>query len=150
MQVITKAVVATPRGREGRARWRVRPVVWLAAAGMAALAWAGPAASDFKSGWEAYQKADFQGAFEAWEPLAEAGDPLAQFNVGTLYDEGRGVPRNLDKAVEWWTKAAEQGYARAQHNLGLIYIGGGPGGLEHHAGPAQPSRATIGDVGASP
>ncbi len=68
MEVITNVIVTAPRAREGRARWMVRPVVWLAAAGMAAIAWAGPAASDFKTGWEAYQRADFQGAFEAWEP----------------------------------------------------------------------------------
>lgn len=76
-----------------------------------------PALADFESGWIAYQKGDFRTALGAWRPLAQSGDPRAQFNLGHLYDEGKGVTQDAARAVEWWRKAAEQGFVDAQINL---------------------------------
>ena len=52
---------------------------------------------------------------------AEQGNADAQFCLGGMYDDGRGVPQDYGKAVEWYTKSAGQGYARAQNNLGGMY-----------------------------
>ena len=52
---------------------------------------------------------------------AEKGGAAAQFNLGILYDTGRGVPRDLGAAVTWYRKAAEQGFAEAQFNLAQMY-----------------------------
>ncbi|OAV05604.1 hypothetical protein AO379_1461 [Moraxella catarrhalis] len=41
-----------------------------------------------------------------------------------MYDEGRGVRQDYQKAVEWYTKAAGQGHAKAQFNLGVMYARG--------------------------
>ena len=49
---------------------------------------------------------------------AEQGDSMAQFNLGLMYDNGRGVPQDNTEAAKWYRKAAEQGYANAQFNLG--------------------------------
>ncbi len=58
--------------------------------------------------------------------LAEQGDADAQFNLGGMYAEGRGVPQDYARAVKWSRKAAEQGVAEAQFNLGkMYYIGQG-------------------------
>ena len=38
-----------------------------------------------------------------------------------LYYEGRGVPRNLKRAVELFEAAAAQGYAPAQYHLAILY-----------------------------
>jgi hypothetical protein len=35
---------------------------------------------------------------------AEAGDPVAQFNIGNIFQVGRGVMRNEAKAAEWYQK----------------------------------------------
>ncbi|KAG0252301.1 hypothetical protein DFQ27_008154, partial [Actinomortierella ambigua] len=55
---------------------------------------------------------------------AERGDARAQFNLGTMYDTGRGVEQSDAEAVKWYTKAASQGNPGAQNNLGLMYKNG--------------------------
>ncbi|MGP9492362.1 tetratricopeptide repeat protein [Psychrobacter sp. AOP7-B1-24] len=51
-------------------------------------------------------------------------DADAQYNLGVMYDTGKGVHQNYAKAAEWYRKAADQGYAKAQFNLGLAYYKG--------------------------
>ena len=53
--------------------------------------------------------------------LAEKGDALAQFNLGSMYDNGEGVEQDFKEAVKWYRKAAEQGHANAQNTLGWMY-----------------------------
>jgi TPR repeat protein/S1-C subfamily serine protease len=55
---------------------------------------------------------------------AEAGYAWAQYNLGIMYVNGKGVPQDYKEAVKWYTKAAEQGYASAQYNLGAMYAEG--------------------------
>ena len=52
---------------------------------------------------------------------AEQGDATAQFNLGIMYANGRGVLKDDAEAVRWYRLAAEQGYADAQFNLGVKY-----------------------------
>ena len=52
---------------------------------------------------------------------AEQGDATAQFNLGLMYDTGKGGPQNHTEAVRWYRMAAEQGLADAQFNLGYMY-----------------------------
>ena len=52
---------------------------------------------------------------------AEQGKASAQYNLGLMYDFGKGIPQDYKKAVYWYIKAAEQGEALAQYNLGLMY-----------------------------
>ncbi len=85
---------------------------------------AAPAWADFKAGAEAYQRGDYATALKEWRPLAEQGDAGAQFNLGVMYDDGRGVPQDDAEAVRGYRRAAEQGYAEAQFNLGLMYLKG--------------------------
>ena len=73
--------------------------------------------------YQAYQQGDFATAHELWYYDAKRGNAHAQYNLGILYAEGRGVERNPDEAVKWWHSAAEKGHARAQHNLALAYMG---------------------------
>jgi hypothetical protein len=83
-----------------------------------ALAAAVPALADFQTGLDAFQKGDYVGAAKEWRPLAEEGDPIAQFNLGLLYLDGHGVPQSPMEAANWFRRAAEQDYTQAQHNLG--------------------------------
>ena len=59
--------------------------------------------------------------FEETKRLAEQGDASAQYNLGVMYERGRGVPENYTEAVKWYRLAAEQGVAFAQSNLGSMY-----------------------------
>ena len=55
---------------------------------------------------------------------AEQGDATAQFNLGNMYANGEGVPKDDAEAVKWFRLAADQGYAAAQLNLGAAYTNG--------------------------
>ena len=55
---------------------------------------------------------------------ADAGKAYAQYNLGLIYAQGEGVPKNDAEAVKWYRKAAEQGLAYAQYNLGNKYADG--------------------------
>lgn len=78
-------------------------------------------AATFEEGLAASQRGDHALAARIWLPLAEAGDPLAQFGLGTLYHEGLGLPLDLVESAYWFHEAAEQGLAEAQYNLGNAY-----------------------------
>ena len=54
-------------------------------------------------------------------PLAEQGNAKAQFNVGSIYDIGKGVQQDFVEAIKWYKRSAEQGNAKAQYNLALMY-----------------------------
>ena len=60
-------------------------------------------------------------AVERYRKAAEQGNAIAQFNLGVMYEQGRGVGQSDTKAVAWFRQAAEQGYAYAQFNLGFMY-----------------------------
>jgi TPR repeat protein len=55
---------------------------------------------------------------------AARGEASAQFNLGIMYYEGKGVKQDFSQAKLWYEKAATQGYAQAQFNLGLMYYKG--------------------------
>jgi len=59
-----------------------------------------------------------------WKYLAENGNTSFQYNLGLMYENGKGVPQNFEIAIKWYTLAAEQGVARAQYNLGVLYKSG--------------------------
>ena len=63
---------------------------------------------------------DFKETLQA----AKQGYAAAQYNLGLMYDQGRGVRQDYTQAVQWYRKAAEQGDAQAQYNLGMMYAQG--------------------------
>jgi len=89
------------------------------------IAMAGAAlAGDFSAGLAAYNKGDFAAALKEWKPLADTGSRDAQYNLGLLYMDGKGVPKSYEEAAKWFERAANQGQLEAQHNLGAMYGGG--------------------------
>lgn len=81
-------------------------------------------AQDYDKGLAAAQAGDFVTAIEEWRPLAEQGIAAAQHNLGRMYDNGDGVPRDYAEAVKWYRLAAEQRYALSQTHLGSMYMFG--------------------------
>jgi hypothetical protein len=53
--------------------------------------------------------------------LAQQGLATTQFNLGFMYEQGRGVVKNEAKAVEWYQQAAAQGRPVAYQRLGKMY-----------------------------
>ena len=79
----------------------------------------------------AYQRGDYGKAFSLAEPLALQGDAQAQFALGIMYSDGKGVRQNDAEAAKWFRKSAEQGFAKAQYNLGNSYHQGRGVGQSH-------------------
>lgn len=98
----------------GRKRWIVAAAFIVCTATIAR--------ADFAAGLRSYETGDYFTAYKEWLPLAEAGDPAAQRNLGHLYRLGRGVTKDFVKALDWYRKSAEQGFSRAQANLGNMYL----------------------------
>ncbi len=81
-------------------------------------------AQTFEQSDAAYERKDYRTAFVGYKKLAEQGHASAQYNLGVMYANGRGVPKDEQQAVVWYRKAAEQGHASAQYNLGNMYANG--------------------------
>ena len=87
--------------------------------------------ADFEKGFTAYKSGDFATALREFTTLAKQGNAAAQYNLGVMYDEGRGVPENDKTAVKWYRLAAEQGHTKSQSNLGAMYYNGLGVPLDH-------------------
>jgi TPR repeat protein len=74
----------------------------------------------FEDAKSAYDRGDYATAYRLFKPMAEQGHDEAQYNLGGMYAEGRGVPQDYGKAAKWFRKAAEQGHAEAQYNLDFV------------------------------
>jgi TPR repeat protein len=85
------------------------------------LLFATSASAEFSAGVAAYERGDYETAFKEFKHSADQGHAPAQHNLGWLYDQGHGAPRDYARAVMWYRKAALQGYAPAQYNLGWMY-----------------------------
>ena len=77
----------------------------------------------FEAG-DAPVKADARQAARRYREAAAQGLMPAQFRLARLYEDGRGVPRDLDQAALWYRKAADQTDPAAQLRLGILL---GPG-----------------------
>lgn len=76
------------------------------------------------AGREAFLKKDYDQAYRVWKPLADKGDPNAQFNLAILYERGLGVRRDLGEAFALCQLAAAQDLPQAQVELGKMYARG--------------------------
>lgn len=55
------------------------------------------------------------------QSAAESGDAAAQYRLGLMYEEGKGVRQDDASALRWYRKSAVQGNPDAQYRLGRIY-----------------------------
>lgn len=72
----------------------------------------------------AYNPSDYGYAYGYFKGRAVRGDPVAEDNLGHIYQDGRGVPQNDAQAVTWFTKAADSGNSDAMLSLGVAYLYG--------------------------
>ncbi len=56
----------------------------------------------------AYQRGDYATALREFRRLAEQGDAEAQFNLGSMYYHGYGVPQDYVQAHMWYKLAASR------------------------------------------
>ena len=72
----------------------------------------------------AYESGRYDIAREEFGLLSERGDPGAEFMLGAMYFQGKGVPQSDAFAAIWFHKAAIQGHPGAQLAYGSIHIRG--------------------------
>ena len=73
-------------------------------------------------------------------PMANGGSAEAQYWVGTMHAQGRGMRSDARAAAEWYQKAAEQGHAAAAFSLGFMYYTGSGEGSSAVAADAVKAR----------
>jgi TPR repeat protein len=82
------------------------------------------AVAGLKEGYAALSKKDYVTAANEYRPLAERGDPEAQYRIGRMYEFGNGYPQDKAQGIAWIRKAAAQGHADAEQELGVVYATG--------------------------
>ncbi len=101
---------------------RISIRVFLRLVAILALISAGPAlAQDFAAGMTAHLDKRYAESRRIFGSLAEAGNVRAQFMMGTIFEQGLGVDKDLRAAARWYRMAADGGNASAQYNLGVFY-----------------------------
>lgn len=72
----------------------------------------------------ASKRGEHETAYRMFLDLAMRCNITAQYNIGVMYENGRGVERNYEAAVKWYRLAMSHGDAEAASNLGVMYAKG--------------------------
>jgi TPR repeat protein len=67
---------------------------------------------------------DFVMAMTWYRSAAEQSEPMAMYNIGALFEAGKGVDRNPTEAMSWFRRSAELGDASAMRAIGRLYRNG--------------------------
>ena len=78
-------------------------------------------AQTIESANEAYERRDYQAAYEEFKILAEQGNAEAQFMLYSIYSLGKGVAVSGIEAFRWLIESAQQGNADALYYLGVKF-----------------------------
>ena len=62
----------------------------------------------------------YKESFVWFEKSALQGNDDGQFNLALCYENGRGVAKDVEKAIGWYVKSASQGNGLAAWNLGRL------------------------------
>lgn len=73
------------------------------------------------------------GVFEFQQKLANNGSPQAQYKLATMYENGRGVEKDINAAKTWYKKAAANKYKPAEHRLTYMDVKSKGFGEQHKA-----------------
>jgi len=73
-----------------------------------------------------WQKADTNNlsSYKQLHKLASKGSAAAQYELGLLFEYGRGVAQDDATAAFWYEKAAAQFFTNAQYRLAILYDNG--------------------------
>ena len=67
---------------------------------------------------------DYQHAIDGYQHAVDQHDPVGQFNLGLIYEKGKGRPVDSEKAKELYQEAADHGHSQAMVQLAGIYFNG--------------------------
>jgi hypothetical protein len=129
--VLAVTFIVVPNARAALAAVPAKPAASPAAVpakpASAPAASAKPAASPAAAGktpgqlnaeaFELYDQKKYDAAVPLFRKAAEQGNAFAQYSLGYAYANGRGVPKDNEKAKEWYRKSAAQGDEGAKKRL---------------------------------
>ena len=84
----------------------------------------GTSPTNLRSAATAYTSGDYETAFEQLRSLAQTGNVRAQYLLGLMFNEGKGVQEDDAEAFHWFRKAALHNNADANLALALMYFNG--------------------------
>jgi TPR repeat protein len=85
------------------------------------LRFAAPAAAGpLEEGETAYQSGNYETALRLVRPLAEQGNARAQFDLGVIYNNGRGVPQDYVLSYMWFNLSAARGEPEAAERRDFV------------------------------
>ena len=96
---------------------RLVPVLFLLLSGAQASDPESQEADGLNDGLAAQSRGDYEEALRVLDRLARQGDRVAQVNLGRMYEDGLGVPKDFERATELYRKAWEQGDLYAEFKL---------------------------------
>ena len=99
-------------------------------------------AGPWEDGMVAYNRGDYVPAIRLFRPLAEAGNPTAQNQIGVMYRKGEGVIRSPARAFMWFSLAAKRGDAKAKAGLRGVSRTMTPGEISQAQQMAQACEAS--------
>lgn len=68
-----------------------------------------------------FEQGEYDKAAYQWNEPAKEGDPVAQYNLGLLWEGGLGsTAKNLNEAANWYIKSARQGFPKAMYRLAHV------------------------------
>lgn len=73
-------------------------------------------------GLENAKSENYEEAFTCFLAAAQLGYSKAQFNTGVCYEKGRGVGRDLEKAMRYYGQAAANGHIQAQYRYAKLLL----------------------------
>lgn len=82
-------------------------------------------------------------AAQWYSRAASSGHARAQFKLAERFAEGRGVKRDLGKAVHWYKRSADLGHDDAQYALGCLHYRDEESHASDGGPPHNPTRAAF-------
>jgi TPR repeat protein len=102
----------------------------------------GALAGPWEDGMVAYNRGDYVPAIRLFRPLAEAGNPRAQNQIGLMYRRGEGTAQSPAHAFMWFSLAAKRGDAEAKAGLRDVSRTMTPGEISQARQMAQACEAS--------
>lgn len=78
-------------------------------------------------GYAEFKMAHYDSARRIWEALDQRNFGEAAFNLGILYEDGLGVPRDIGRAMTYYRRGALLGSPKAMFRAGVMYWLGASG-----------------------
>ncbi|NBR11903.1 MAG: sel1 repeat family protein [Alphaproteobacteria bacterium] len=101
-------------------RWTLAIAAAVAMAFFTALVLIPFMTTTLSDGVASYSQGNFAKAYKELKPLADDGEPTAQYMLGEMFRMGQGVKKDEPAAVKWYKKAAERRKPSFSHGIGNL------------------------------